>query len=100
LKKLNEIFAAGIDHQRAYLSTLKYERSLEWRNGMKDLSVEDIGKYFRDRYLEEWTQAGAPGEEGKEVMKRIELMFEGYSSDPIQRLKEGADQYIRATGKP
>jgi acyl-CoA reductase-like NAD-dependent aldehyde dehydrogenase len=95
IKQLREIFHQGVAAQQHYLKSLKYERALDWRTGRKDLSVEDIGRYFRDLYLQKWSEAGSHPDEGNKVLAEIDQLFAGYESDPIRRLKEGAVQYIK-----
>lgn len=97
LKWLEHAYQAGLPGQRKLLTSLAYERSVWMRQGPEDLSVEDVGRYFRDRLLDDWTKNGAHAAEAYAVERHLEDLFEGFTSDPIARLKESARHYIRRT---
>ena len=99
LAKLEGVYSGGVDAQRAHLQGLKHERALWWRNGPEDLSVEDIGRYFRDRALEDWAARGARKEEVAAVQAQLQKVFEGYGSENIKRLTESAAHYLRRAAK-
>lgn len=95
LASLESTYQEGIDAQRARLKKLQFERALWWRRGPQDLAVEDIARYFRDRMLEDWNSRGAKTEEVPAVENHLETLLEGYTSEPIARIKESARHYMR-----
>jgi hypothetical protein len=95
LSGLDKLVASPIDQQNRYLRSLKHERAVWERTGFEDLSVEDIGKFFRDELLEGWRRRGAPAEEAAGLHKQIDQLFAGFESDAVKKVRDSGHAGIR-----
>lgn len=97
LKELEAVYQAGQDARIKKLKSLKHIRSVWWRHEESEASVEDIGRYFRDRMLQDWAAQGADPSQAQATLDAIRSLFAAYEIEPVKRLIESAEHYVRRT---
>lgn len=95
LQKLHRVHREGVTAEARYLRSLRHEKSVWWRESEQDYSVEDIGKYFRDLHLAEWDRGPKTAESRQEILRQIHVLFEGFQSEAIQKLRDGASYFVQ-----
>ncbi len=96
IQKLEGVFASGIEGQRAYLKSLKREKELWFKESFEDLSVAEVGKWLRNRYLQEWAKSPSR-ESAEETIKKLQSVFDGLATpgnEDLDNLIRGAKYYI------
>lgn len=95
IQYLENNFKNGLEAQLNSLNSLKNVRPLFWKaNGLSDLSVSEEGKYYRDRYLQEW-EKNPTRENAEIVMNEIRsLLADWNQQEDIQNLILGAEYYL------
>ncbi len=76
IRNLDRAFDGGVDAQREYLKSLHEEKDKWQKKSIREMSMAETARYFRDRYLDRWlknpTKAGAD-----QVLKDLSAMVEG-----------------------
>lgn len=96
IKRLDSVHALGLEEERRFLKSLVHEKEIIWKQSLHDLSIHEAGKYFRNKYLEEW--AKSPSRETLPVtLAKVKALFEGLYSpnnEEIPKLIDGAELYM------
>ncbi|MBF0298089.1 MAG: aldehyde dehydrogenase family protein [Oligoflexia bacterium] len=98
IEELETVFKSSIKEQRAYLKSYTTEEERWQKFSLKDISQAEIGKYFRDRYLDEWRKDPTM-KNADETLVKIKALFDGmgtkYNRD-FPLLVRGAENYLNA----
>jgi len=93
---LESTFRAGIDAQKKLLLKAGVEKEQWHKESIDDISLAEFAKYFRDRYLDEWS-SNPTRENGIQTLLSIKTLFEDLGSESnrdLPLLKLGAELYI------
>jgi hypothetical protein len=97
IQKLNSLHSKGLRAEVDYLRTLKHVRPLFWKyEGLRDVSVAEAGKYFRDLYLEEWSQ-NPTSDRAADTLQQIHQLFDFWKDqENVKDLIRGAENFVQA----
>lgn len=97
ITNLDTVFIGGLGAQIAELKKLNHIRPLFWKgNGLADLSVAEVGRYFRDRHLENWA-LNPSKESGEQVLATIRSLFDDSKwrdQEDIQNLIVSSENFV------
>ncbi len=101
IRDLERKFAADLETQRAHLKSMKQEKELWDKNSLADLSLAELARWYRDRYLDEWRKAPT-AENARLTLQRLEQLFREQGSpgnSDLPRLLEGARNHLNLKTK-
>ena len=98
IKWLRRAYRAGIPKQKALLLGLDTEKEKWNKKSIRDLSIAEVARYFRDLHLEDWLKN--PTTQSAEItLQKLETLFEGVGSSlnrDLPLLIKGAVNFMNA----
>lgn len=94
LRDLDRVFHGGLEEQINYLEQLKNVRPLFWKPKITDISVTEVGKYFRDLYLEKYNQNPTSENAEKTLASIREMLSPWKDQEDVRNIIKSAEYYL------
>ncbi len=68
------------------------------KRSLDDISVTEVGRWLRNRHLDDWAASKPTQESGDAVLTKIRSLFDGVVSEgneEVSKLIEGAELFVR-----
>jgi acyl-CoA reductase-like NAD-dependent aldehyde dehydrogenase len=96
ITQLEAAFSGGVGAQRAYLTGIKAETDKWYKASIDDMSLAEVSRYFRDRYLSEWLK-NPTAASAQVTLNKIRHMLNGFggpNNRDLPLLILGAENFI------
>lgn len=95
IHELETIFNAGPKAQLSYLMKLHHVRPIFRKTDLSEISVAEVGKYFRDRYLQQY-DLNPSASKATEVLGEIHQILQPWEEqEDVSNLIKGAEYYLK-----
>lgn len=99
IEKLEGIFDQGLEAQKTYLLSLQEETDLWIKRNIAQMSRSEVARYFRDRYLQEWSKNPSTSTKDSLIQRLTTLLTPVFSNNTRDGdlLLKGAENYMSLT---